>query len=73
MFKRRLALLFGNFSWNQPPWLKRSIVRIRAHRFISSVTVIVLLAVDAGYGIYLEAYGVQHGLDTTTSRGIPVY
>jgi hypothetical protein len=42
-------------------------------RRLALATVLVLFAVDAGYGIYLQVYGVQHGLDTTVSRNIPVY
>ena len=46
---------------------------LRGRRRLALATVIVLLAVDIGYGIYLQAYGVKHGLDTTVSRRIPVY
>ena len=46
---------------------------LRGRRRLAIATVIVLLAVDVGYGIYLQAYGVRHGLDTTITRRIPVY
>ena len=46
---------------------------LRGRSRLALATVIVLLAVDVGYGIYLQAYGVKHGLDTTVSRRIPVY
>jgi hypothetical protein len=46
---------------------------LRGRRRLAVATVLVLFAVDIGYGVYLQAYGVQHGLDTTVSRRIPVY
>src|ERR1700759_240308 len=48
MFKRQFALLFGNFSWKKPPWITRSLARIRAHRIISSATVVLILALLNG-------------------------
>lgn len=46
---------------------------IRDRRRLALATVILLFAVDIGYGIYLQVYGVQHGLDTSLSQSIPVY
>jgi hypothetical protein len=46
---------------------------LRNRSRLALATVVVLLAVDVGYGIYLQAYGVSHGLDNSVSRGIPVY
>jgi hypothetical protein len=46
---------------------------LRRRRRLALATVLALLAVDIGYGVYLEAYGVTHGLDTTVSHNIPVY
>jgi hypothetical protein len=46
---------------------------LRGRRRLALATVIALLAVDIGYGVYLDAYGVKHGLDTTASHSIPVY
>jgi hypothetical protein len=46
---------------------------LRDRRRLALATVIALLAVDIGYGVYLQAYGVQHGLDNSVGRGIPVY
>jgi len=46
---------------------------LRGRRRLAVAVVALLLAVDIGYGIYLQAYGVKHGLDTTVSRRIPVY
>jgi hypothetical protein len=41
-------------------------------RRLAIATVVALLAVDFGYGLYLQNYGVAHGLDNTV-RHIPVY
>ncbi len=46
---------------------------LRRRSRLAVVMVVALLAVDVGYGIYLQAYGVQHGLDNSVGRGIPVY
>jgi hypothetical protein len=46
---------------------------LRGRRRLAVATVVALLAVDIGYGVYLQVYGVQHGLNTSVSRGIPVY
>jgi hypothetical protein len=42
-------------------------------RRLAIATVVALLAVDLGYGIYLQSYGVSHGLDSSVSRRVPVY
>jgi hypothetical protein len=44
-------------------------------RRLAILTVTALLAMDLGYAIYMQFYGVQHGIDTTvqTSRGVPLY
>ena len=47
-------------------------VALTGRRRLAIATVVALLAMDAGYGIYLQAYGVTHGLDET-SQHIPVY
>ena len=53
---------------------RRQIARLVAHRRrLATATVIALLAVDAGYAIYLQVHGTQHGLDTSVGHGIPVY
>lgn len=47
-------------------------IALIGRRRLAIATVVALLAVDVGYGIYLQAYGVQHGLDQTVSS-VPVY
>jgi hypothetical protein len=37
---------------------------IRNRRWLAAAVVIALLAVDIGYGIYLQVYGVKHGIDS---------
>jgi uncharacterized protein YfaS (alpha-2-macroglobulin family) len=50
MFKKRLALLLGNFSWNRPPWLTRTTSTIRAHRLLAAcVVLITALAASGGW------------------------
>jgi hypothetical protein len=46
---------------------------VRDKRRLALATVLALFAVDVGYGIYLQVYGVKHGLDTSVGRNIPVY
>ena len=46
---------------------------LRPRPRLALAVVLALLAVDIGYGVYLQAYGVQHGLDNSVGRGIPVY
>jgi len=46
---------------------------LRRRRGLALAAVIALFALDIGYGVYLQAYGVQHGIDTSVGRGIPVY
>ncbi|MDQ2919347.1 MAG: hypothetical protein M3R10_05670, partial [Verrucomicrobiota bacterium] len=48
MSQRYLRKLLGELSWNRPPWITRSVARIRAHRLISSATVILILALLNG-------------------------
>ena len=40
--------MLGDFSWTPPLWIKRSVARIRAHRLVSSATVILILALLNG-------------------------
>jgi hypothetical protein len=47
-------------------------VALTGRRRLAIATVVALLAVDVGYGVYLQAYGVTHGLDETAQH-IPVY
>ena len=46
---------------------------VRHRRRLALALVITLFALDVGYGIYLQAYGVQHGIDQSVGRNIPVY
>jgi hypothetical protein len=39
---------------------------------LAFATIATLFALDVGYAIYMQAYGVQHGLDTTVTR-VPAY
>ena len=47
------------------------VVRLR-HR-LAVITVVALFALDVGYAIYMQAYGVQHGIDSTPASAIRVY
>src|SRR3954447_7310530 len=50
MFKKRLTLLLGNFSWNRPPWVTRTSKTIRAHRLAAlSIALVVALAASGGW------------------------
>jgi hypothetical protein len=44
----------------------------RRHR-LAVITVLALFALDVGYAIYMQAYGVQHGIDATPTSAIRVY
>jgi hypothetical protein len=78
-----VALCLGSmtfaYDWGRLMFLAAPVFYVAAGHVLSDrpklavTTVVALLAVDIGYGIYLQAYGVHHGLDTTVSRGIPVY
>jgi hypothetical protein len=48
---------------------------LQRHRRLAVLAIAVLLSMDLGYAIYMQVYGVQHGIDTTvaSSRGVPVY
>jgi hypothetical protein len=46
---------------------------VRHRRRLALGLVVGLLALDLGYGIYLQAYGVQHGIDQSVNRKVPVY
>jgi hypothetical protein len=45
---------------------------VRERRALAALLVIALFALDAGYGAYMEAYGLTHGLQTGVSH-VPVY
>jgi hypothetical protein len=46
---------------------------VREQRRLAIALVVALLAVDVGYAVYMQAYGVQHGIDTSVDRRVPVY
>jgi hypothetical protein len=47
---------------------------VAEHRYrLALILVVGLLALDVGYGAYMQVHGVQHGLDTTVNSKIPVY
>ncbi len=47
---------------------------VLAHRRrLATATVIGLLAVDIGYAVYMQAHGVQHGLDTNPINPVPLH
>jgi hypothetical protein len=74
-----LASLTFAYDWGRIMFLAAPVFFVAAacvvddRRRLALATVLVLLAVDIGYGVYLQAYGVKHGLDTTVTRHIPVY
>ncbi len=45
---------------------------VRERRRFALALVIGLFALDLGYGIYMQAYGVAHGIESSVS-GVPVY
>jgi hypothetical protein len=67
------------FDWGRIIFLAAPIFFVAAatvvqhRRRLALALVITLFALDVGYGIYLQAYGVQHGIDQSVSRNIPVY
>ena len=67
------------FDWGRiiflaaPVFFVASALAVANRRRLALATVIALFALDIGYGIYMQAYGVQHGLDTTVSQRVPVY
>lgn len=71
------AMTFA-FDWGRIAFLAAPVVYaaaawvVRDRRPLALATVIALLAVDVGYGVYLQAAGTQH-LDNDVGHGIPVY
>ena len=59
------------YDWERVVFLAAPVFFVAAgqvlnnRRRLAIVVVVALLAVDLGYGIYLQAAGVTHGLDTT--------
>jgi hypothetical protein len=46
---------------------------VQHRRRLAIVTVIALFALDTGYAVYMQTYGLQHGIDSSVNRRIPVY
>jgi hypothetical protein len=46
---------------------------VEHRRRLAVATVAMLIALDLGYALYMQAYGVEHGLDSTVSSRPPVY
>lgn len=46
---------------------------VRRRAQLALVMVLALFALDLGYGIFMQAYGVQHGIDSSVSHLVPVY
>ena len=74
-----LASMTYAFDWGRIIFLAAPVIYVaaayvlRGRSRLALGTVVAVLALDIGYGVYLQVHGVQHGLDTTVSRHIPVY
>ena len=72
-----LASLTYAYDWERVIFLAAPIVYVaaaivlRERRRLAIAVVIALLAVDVGYGVYLQVAGVTHGIDTTRGS-VPV-
>ena len=66
------------FDWGRIAFLAAPVVYVAAgwlvrdRRRLALLTVLALLAVDVGYGVYLQVEGTRH-LDSNVGHGIPVY
>lgn len=75
-----IAMTFA-FDWGRIIFFAAPVFYVAAahvtnHRKrLALATVIALFALDAGYALYMQAYGVQHGIETSTGvrHEIPVY
>ncbi len=75
-----LCLLAMTVSFDSPRimWIAAPVFYVasawvlRGRTRLAVLTVTALLAVDIGYGIYLQVHGVTHGLDTTVNHQIAV-
>lgn len=72
------SMLFA-FDWGRIIFLAAPVFYVaaahvlRGRRRLAIATVVALLAMDIGYGVYLQAYGVKHGLDSNVGRRTPIY
>jgi hypothetical protein len=62
----RIIFLAAPVFYVSSAWVLRNRPRLAA------ATVVTLLALDIGYAVYLQSYGVTHGLDTAVNHQIPV-
>ena len=60
----RIMFLAAPVFYVSAGWVLRNRPRL------ALLTVVALLAVDLGYGVYLQVHGVAHGLDTTVNHQI---
>lgn len=75
-----LSMTFA-FDWERVMFFAAPVIYVSsAHviaprRRLAVLTVAALFALDLGYGIYMQVYGVTHGLDANivTSRPVPVF
>ncbi len=88
-FARRGLVLVGlclmgmtfAFGWGRIIFFAAPVFYVAAARVLSQrrslalAVVLALLAMDIGYAVYMQLYGVQHGIDTTitSSQRVPVY
>ncbi len=56
-----------------PVFYVAAALAVQHRRRLALATVIALLAVDLGYAVYMQAYGVQHGLDNNGTSPIVAY
>jgi len=74
-----LAAMTYAFDWGRIIFLAAPVIYVaaayvlRGRSRLALATVVAVLALDVGYAVYLQVHGVQHGLDTSVSRHIPVY
>jgi hypothetical protein len=67
------------FDWGRIIFLAAPVFYVAAaavvqqRRRLALLTVIGLFALDLGYAIYMETYGVKHGIDTSINHTVPVY
>jgi hypothetical protein len=67
------------FDWGRIVFLAAPVVyvaaahTVRDRRRLALALVVSLFAVDVGYAVYMQTYGVQHGIDSSVDRRIPLY
>ncbi len=67
------------FDWGRVMFLAAPVfylgagLAVRNRPRLAALTIALLLAVDVGYGVYLQVHGTAHGIDSSVGHGIPVY